>query len=311
MYATLIAWLPFVYPGLVPLALSASLAAPPTAAAASSAATGTDISLPLVALLGLLQGLTEFLPISSSGHLVIAQALFRMPQPGIALEVILHAGTLVAVIVTFARDLLALVRDTLVALWRWPREGPAALRAARPAGLLILATLPVVAGGLLLGGSVERAFERPRAAAAMLVGTGVLLLSTRLVRGAGRAVGWRVALTMGVAQVISLLPGVSRSGATISGGLLARGRAAEVVRFSFLMSVPAILGSVLIHLGDLARLPGQGLLVAYVVGFLVAMLSGLVAIQLLLRVIAQGRFHLFGIYCLVMGGIGWWVLGRM
>ncbi|MBD3236141.1 MAG: hypothetical protein GF330_05525, partial [Candidatus Eisenbacteria bacterium] len=146
---------------------AATVAAP---GASDGARQGT--SFPLIALLGLLQGLTEFLPVSSSGHLVIAQALFRVPQPGIALEVILHAGTLVAVLVTFAGDLCRLLRDAAVALTAWPRSGRSALRRGREAGLLILATLPVVAVAVLLNDAIEAAFERPRTAALFLMGTG-------------------------------------------------------------------------------------------------------------------------------------------
>ncbi|MBD3237104.1 MAG: hypothetical protein GF330_10395, partial [Candidatus Eisenbacteria bacterium] len=204
-----------------------------------------------------------------------------------------------------------LLRDAAAALTALPRPGRSALRQGREAGLLVLATLPVVVVALLLNDAIEAAFERPRTAALFLMGTGVLLLGTRLLPRRGRPIGARVALAMGIAQVVSLLPGVSRSGATISGGLFARGDAEAVVRFSFLMSVPAILGSVLVHLSDLARLSSEGLLLPYAVGFLVALVSGLLAIQVLLRVVARGRFYLFGIYCVLVGAFAWWVLGRI
>jgi undecaprenyl-diphosphatase len=279
--------------------------------AQTAASPATTCTLPLALLLGLIQGLTEFLPISSSGHLVITQALFRMPQPGIALEVTLHAGTLVAVIVTFARDLWKMIREFVSALVHVPREGWRAGKRCGSFWLLVLATLPVVGAGLVLRRPVEAAFESPRTAALFLVGTGFLLLATRLVRNGRSRVNWGTALLMGIAQVVSLLPGVSRSGATISGGLLARGDPERVVRFSFLMSVPAILGSLLLNLPALADLSGQGLLLSYAGGFAVAFLSGLAAIQVLLRVVSRGRFYLFGIYCLIAGTLAWFVLGRI
>jgi len=116
---------------------------------------------------------------------------------------------------------------------------------------------------------------------------------------------------MGCAQVVSLLPGISRSGATISSGLLARGDPGTVARFSFLMSVPAVLGAVALQLAGLDALPAREAFWPLAVGFCAALLSGLVAIRLLLRVVSGGRFYLFGIYCVIAGAFGWWWLGRL
>ncbi len=189
-------------------------------------------SLLATLLLGVLQGLTEFLPISSSGHLVLAQACLgeQAAQPGIALEVILHLGTLCAVLATYRRDLGAMLTGAWAHLAGrravapparpGPQGGggllePVGLRAA---GLLVLATLPVIVVAVPGAGAIEGAFESPRLAAGMLLVTGALLLLTRLARARAQALGVRVALAMGLMQVVSLLPGISRSGATMAGG---------------------------------------------------------------------------------------------
>ena len=267
-------------------------------------------SLPEALLLGLIQGLTEFLPISSSGHLVLAQAALRTSglANNIALEVILHAGTLLAVIVTYYRDLGRMIADGLRCL-RSP--GDPQLRATagvREIGLLCLATLPVVVAGLLFKNPIEGAFENPQIAAAMLIVTGLLLLATRLIAPQSRILGMRIALPMGLMQVLSLMPGISRSGATICGGLFGGGRPAEVVRFSFLMSIPAILGAVLFQLPDLKEAWQAGLLLSYGAGFVVSFASGMLAIQILLRVVVRGRFFLFGAYCILAGLLAWILL---
>lgn len=265
----------------------------------------TEPSLLVALFLGLLQGLTEFLPISSSGHLVLAQVLLNAPEPGIALEVILHAGTLLAVLATFRRDLYRMLRDTYLACAS-RREPPRA--GVRQAWLLVLATVPVVIVGLLGRGPIEAAFEKPKAAAGLLIITGLLLIATRFARVGRVRFGARIAIPMGLMQVLSLLPGISRSGATISGGLFGGGQPDEVARFSFLMSVPAVLGSLILQLPGLMRAWQEGFLLPHAAGFVLAFISGLVAIQMLLRVVARGRLFLFGLYCIAAGSLAWILL---
>jgi undecaprenyl-diphosphatase len=260
-------------------------------------------------LLGLIQGLTEFLPVSSSGHLVLAQALMHVREQGILLEVVLHAGTLGAVIVALRRDLWQIVREALIAAAAVPRDGVRALAGARGAGLLILATLPAAIAGLALRGSIESAFEDPRATAACLVVTGLILLATRWLHARPRPLGGPLALVMGLAQAVSLLPGISRSGSTVSAGLMAGAAPRDAVRFSFLMSVPAVLGSLVVGLSEAIHTPGTHAWAALALGFATAFVAGLVAIALMMRIVARGRFYLFGIYCLLVGIAGWIWLG--
>lgn len=261
-------------------------------------------SLLVSILLGLLQGLTEFLPISSSGHLVLAQSLLGAPRQGIVMEVVLHAGTLLAVLVSFRRDLAKIARDS------WGGIGRGEIAPSRWSGgmrdlvLVVLATLPVVVVGLLWKEPIEQLFESPRLATVALVATGLILLSTRWVKQAALPVRWNSALVMGLLQVLSLVPGISRSGATISGGLFARTDPRQAARFSFLMSIPAILGSLILQFPALDELFRSGEWAPYLAGLVAAFLSGLAAIEILMRIVARGRFFVFGLYCLVVGVVG-------
>jgi len=254
-----------------------------------------------VILLAILQGVAEFLPVSSSGHLVIASRLLGMELPGLRLEAMLHFGTLLAVCLFYRRRLGSL----LAGLARRERA------ACREAGRLLLASLPIVAVYLAVHEWIEACYENHRVAAAMLLVTGLLLLSLRLRRpevtglpapGGAPLVWWR-ALVVGLAQAAAILPGISRSGATIA---TARHLGIEPVRaaeFSFLMSVPPLLGATLLHgfrpEAAVAAGPGWGVVAA---GTLVSALVGYASIAFLMRVLAGGRFWVFGVYCLLAGG---------
>ena len=260
-------------------------------------------ALTKVILLAILQGVAEFLPVSSSGHLVIASRLLGLELPGLRLETMLHFGTLLAVCGFYRQRLWSLLTGLA-------RREPAA---CRETGLLLLASLPIVVVHLAAHARIEACYENHRLAAAMLIVTGLLLLSLPFRRlDAFRRpalesvpLGWWRALVIGLAQAVAILPGISRSGATITTarhlGIDTR-RAAE---FSFLMSVPPLLGATLLHgfrpePAAGASAVGWGLLGA---GTLVAALVGYAAIAFLIRVLSSGRFWIFGVYCLLAGGI--------
>jgi undecaprenyl-diphosphatase len=255
-------------------------------------------------LLGVLQGLTEFLPVSSSGHLVIAQGFlpgFR--QPGVLFDLVLHGGTLVAV-VFFLRGELAKILAALL-----PRKGKTAEEAADRAVsrrlLLLLAAATVVTGilGLPFRNEIEGFFSSPRAAAFFLLVTGALLYFAGGVPGAGRKekdLNLPDALVIGIAQAAALLPGISRSGATISFALFRKIDGETAASFSFLLSIPAILGAFLLEAGHLDGLPGEDL-AAYGAGFLAAMVTGFFALKLLYLVIRGHRLRIFSYYCWAAG----------
>lgn len=243
--------------------------------------------------LGLVQGLTEFLPVSSSGHLVITETLLGLSIPGILVEVTLHVGTLLSVIIVYRARIWSLIEGAL--------HGQA--DAWRYIGLLVLATIPAGLVGVLFQSSVESAFDDPAIAGAMLLVTGVILWSTRRTRRPRTRPlpGPLLALGIGVAQAFAILPGISRSGSTIAAALWGGVDGEKAAEFSFLMSVPAIAGAAVLELKDVdVGVQGVGG-VPLLVGFLVALVAGIFAIRFLVWLLRGQRFHVFAYYVWVVG----------
>ena len=250
---------------------------------------------------GLVQGLTEFLPISSSGHLVLVPALLdaagvEMSDPDLATSAVLHLGTLVAVIAYYRADLARMSRF---------RTDPVARRILL---LLVIGTIPALIG-LPLEETLSRLEARPELVAIALLGTGVILfVSTRLpIRDRTlREATPTEALTVGTAQALALIPGISRSGTTITAGLALGLDREEAARFSFLLAIPTIAGGGLLSLGALVA--GGIDLGPILVGFLVSMVTGYLAIVLLLRILVSRGFGPFVAYCLAVGTLSLVVL---
>jgi undecaprenyl-diphosphatase len=255
-------------------------------------------------VLGIVQGATEFLPISSSGHLVLVPWLFGwdfVPKTAFVFDVLVQWGTIAAVIAYFWRDLLTLARAWLLGLWK---RKPFVEPQARLAWLLLLATLPAAVLGLLLKSTIESTFDRPLTVSFFLLGTAALLYFAE--RGSRPfksipVITWVDSLWIGLAQALALFPGISRSGATIAGGLFRGLERGEAARFSFLLSVPTMLGAGLIALIDLFNSTNATEQIApLLAGFLAAGITGFVAIHWLLRYLQRRRLYLFSIYCLVI-----------
>ena len=253
-------------------------------------------------VLGLLQGLTEFLPVSSSGHLVIAQGLWGEVQPQVLFNIILHLGTLTATVLFVRRELAGLIRVFFSRAWLRPARAWQEEPFFRLLVLLILACIPTALLGLLFSSRVEELFASTRAAGAALLVTGLILFATRhrICREARQKEPrpWQ-ALALGLAQGMAIVPGISRSGTTITAGLFLGLERNVAARFSFLMFIPAVLGALLLELGHSsgsALSPGPAL-----VGFLAAGLSGYLALVLLIRLLARGKFYLFAPYCWAVG----------
>ncbi len=247
-------------------------------------------------LLGVLQGLTEFLPISSSGHLVLAQELLGIAQDGAALEVVVHLGTLMSVILWYRKDIVEIVRDVF-------RGGPT----ARLGWMVVVGSIPVALVGILLKDHIDAALESPLVAAYGLIGTGIFLLLTKYAkRGAGEP-GFVYALIVGTAQSIAILPGVSRSGSTIGTSMLLGDDPIRAARFSFLLSIPAILGAAAKTMLD-DGLGEADQFAPLVLAGAAAFLSGLAAIAFLLKLLEKGRLRAFGPYCLAAGALAWMLL---
>jgi undecaprenyl-diphosphatase len=246
---------------------------------------------------GLIQGLTEFLPVSSSGHLVLVPALFGFDEPGLAASVMLHLGTLVAVLAYYRSDLLRLFHL---------RTDPEARRILM---LLVVGTIPAAIVGLALRGPIEVVFSEPWLAAVALMVTGVILLFTLLVgRGVRRlAEGrWTDGVVVGLAQAFALLPGISRSGMTIAAGMSQGFQRKEAARYAFLLSIPAIAGAGLFDGMDLIRQGGFDW--DLLVGMAVAAVAGYLAITGLLRVLTRVGLLPFAIYCLVFGAVAYFLV---
>lgn len=260
-------------------------------------------------LLAIVQGVTEFLPVSSDGHLALAQEWIRrrtgrgLANP-LGFDVLLHLGTLAAVALYFRADLYRLGRDC----WTGAAADGATFEARREVALMGLALLPTAIIGLLLRPAVHRLMVSPRAVAIGIGVTGlVLLASGPFVRAAARLQPGRIsalqAICVGVAQGLAVLPGVSRSGLTIAAGLATGMGAAGAFRFSFLLSMPAVAGALLVETAFAADpLAGAGGLA--MLGALVSGLVGWVALGLLAALLRGARFHQFAWYCLPVGLLG-------
>ncbi len=259
-------------------------------------------------LLGVVQGLTEFLPVSSSGHLVLAEFLLGLELDGIAFEIFLHFGTLLAVITLYRKDLAQIVRD----LFRFVRrdeakghEQESEIDGVRFFLFIIIATIPAGMFGLLLQDLFESAFSSPTFVCGALIFTGVVLSTTRKVQDSTFKLDTFKAVVIGFAQVAALFPGVSRSGTTITAGLLLGIGRKEAARFSFLLAIPLILGVTLMKSLEIVSNPPESMeLFHYAVGSLAAYLSGLWAIKWLVGIVQQGRFDRFAYYCFTVGIIG-------
>ena len=254
-----------------------------------------------IIVLSLIQGLTEFLPVSSSGHLVLANALLGLKQPGVATEIVLHAGTLLAVVLYFKRDLLALAAGTVRSL---ARRADGEARGARNLVIAIVAgTVPAVIAGFAGGARLEALYENPRESAIEIIITGGILLSTLAIRRGTRGITLGRAIVIGVFQAIALLPGISRSGITIASGLYLGIRPEEAARFSFLLAIPAILGGVVLKIPEVVAEAHAGEGGVLAAGFVISFLVGYASIAALLRIVKRGRFGWFGVYCVTVGAV--------
>ncbi|MBN1685604.1 MAG: undecaprenyl-diphosphate phosphatase [Spirochaetales bacterium] len=250
-------------------------------------------------LLGLLQGVTEFLPVSSSGHLVIARQLFEIENIPVLFDVLLHVSTLVAVLLVFRRRILAI----FVSLIRWIRrrsdeEDRVNLK------LVVLILIATVCTGLIGAGlSYLEPQLYPRLVASLFIVTGVILIGTKFMHGTKQygQIGIREAVVTGLAQGIGVLPGISRSGITIAAAFGAGVDRQTAGEFSFVIAIPAIIGAALLDIRQAGELLDVVAPVSLAAGMAAAFLSGLACLVLLLRLIKSGRFYLFSIYLIPLG----------
>jgi len=233
-------------------------------------------------ILGLLQGLTEFLPVSSSGHLVIAQHFFGFLTPPVFFDILLHLATALAIIIVLWRPLLSLDKKTF--------------------GFILLASLPAGIIGILLNSSITALFSSVKLVAVALLITGLLLFLTRYFfsQAKNTRLTWKNTLFIGLFQAIAIIPGISRSGSTISAGIFAKLRPELIFNFSFLLALPAIFGAAFLQLKD-SNFSSSLLGLPLAIGFFATFISGLFALKILKKFVSRGQFSFFAYYCLVLG----------
>lgn len=246
-------------------------------------------------ILGILQGLTEFLPVSSSGHLELGKALLGIDaERSLAFTVAVHGATVLSTIVVFRNDLWLITKETLQFRWN---------DSTKFIAKIFFSMIPVLILGLFFKEEIESFFTGNVVfVGSMLIVTAVLLASTTLVKENTRKITFLHALVIGMAQAVAVLPGISRSGATISTGLLLGAKREAVTRFSFLMVLIPIIGANLkdVLSGDMTAEGGVNVL-ALVIGFAAAFISGLFACKWMIRIVNRGNLIYFSVYCLIIG----------
>jgi undecaprenyl-diphosphatase len=258
------------------------------------------LKLVVAALLGVVQGLTEFLPVSSSAHLILARAFFgwEAPEFGLAFDVALHVGTLAAILVFFRADIAAMVASIPTML------SPRATSAGRLARLIVVGTVPAVAAGVLFDEYIEAHMRTPAVAAFTLAAGAILMLVAERVVTRQQTEGSLAmgdALLIGAAQASALVPGVSRSGSTIAVGMLLGLRREAAARFTFLLGIPAIAGAgarEALALGQMQ--PGGDMLLLFFTGMAVSAVVGYLTIKYFLRFLAGHRLDVFAYYRLAL-----------
>ena len=249
---------------------------------------GRIIGMLEIIILGIIQGITEFLPISSSGHLVIAQIILGVKSPGNTLEVLFHFGTLMSVVYVFFEDIKKIfltMNEKNNQLYIF---------------YIIIATLPAIFAGLLLKDYFLIIFDNVYLVGLALCSTGLLLILSKRFKNNQKAIAFSSSILVGIAQAIAIIPGISRSGSTISICMYLGIPPKEAARFSFLLSIPVILGaSILSFLEIESNLTFNYLTLT--VAVITSFVTGVLALKILLKILETGRFYFFGFYCLIAG----------
>ncbi len=243
--------------------------------------------------LGIVQGLTEFLPISSSGHLVVTEKLFNLSSPGVLVEVVLHVATLIAVVFVYRGRLWRLLSGAMLG----DRDELHYLM------LLAIGTLPAAFIGFFLADWIEKVFDSLMVVGIDFLVTGAILWSTRRApRGdVAKTPSMQTAGVIGLAQAAAVLPGISRSGSTIATAMWLGLDAVRAAEYSFLLSIPVVLGAAVLQLPNLAADVTAVGAIPLLAGFVASVASGILAIRLLVALLKQGKFHRFAPYCIIVG----------
>lgn len=256
-------------------------------------------------ILGIIQGASEFLPISSSGHLVLAPFVFGWdipPQEAFVFDVLVQVATLTAVIIYYCKDLLQILRSMIKGI---VNRKPLTDLHSRLGWYLVLATIPAGLTALFFNHIFEKAFSSPKSAAISLIFTSIFLLAAEIFGSRNRSletISWIDTLWIGFFQVFALFPGISRSGSTISGGMLRGFNRESSARFSFLMAVPVMSAAGVLAISDLLSSPDLlSNLPVYIAGFITAALVGYLAIRWFISYLSKKSLYLFAGYCGALG----------
>ena len=247
-------------------------------------------------ILGLIQGLTEFLPVSSSGHLEITKVIFgdnSAPEESMLMTVVLHAATALSTIVIFRKDIAEIFKGLFQ--FRWNDEFIFSLK-------IVVSMIPAVFVGVLLESEIEQLFDKQIVlVGAMLIVTAILLYFADKAKNTTKSVGYGHAIIIGIAQAIAILPGISRSGATISTSVLLGIDRAKAARFSFLMVVPLILGKMAKDILSGEIMSSSIDISSLSIGFVASFLTGLLACTWMIKIVKRSKLTYFAAYCLVVG----------
>lgn len=246
-------------------------------------------------ILGIIQGLTEFLPVSSSGHLEISKYLFGIDaDASFSFSVAVHGATVLSTIVVFWHEIIKLIRGALQ--FRYNDETRYVLK-------IFISLIPVMVVGIFFKEYVENYFNGNIVfVGVMLLITAGLLIISGLIKGSNRSISFLDAFIIGIAQAFAVLPGISRSGATISTGLILGNKRTELAKFSFLMVLIPVLGANLLELagGDFSNENSVGA-AAIIAGFISAFITGYIACRWMIKIVRKGKLFWFGVYCLIIG----------
>jgi undecaprenyl-diphosphatase len=258
-------------------------------------------------VLAILQGVTEFLPVSSSGHLVLAQELLNLhDKQMMAFDVFVHFGTLMSVVFVFWKDIREILRSFIKAFSTMKLQEEYVHKKHFRLGIAILVgSLPAGVVGVLYRHEIEAAFTDPKLVAMNLVITGLILFLTRLARPVeGKKIGIVSSFIIGLAQMVAILPGISRSGSTMSTAMYLKIPPVRAARFSFLLSIPAIAGASLLEGYRIYKYGSSLGILPLLIGTAVSAIAGYFAIMILLKIMEKGKFSWFSVYCLTVGILG-------
>lgn len=245
-------------------------------------------------ILGAVQGLTEFLPISSSGHLVLFQKLFSINEPPIFFDTLIHVATLLAIIIYLRKEILYILKtlkniDTIKLVL-----------------LIVLATLPAVLVGLFLQDKIDQIFNSLALVAVCFFITSAILFATYFFKNESKDlknINWLDALFIGVFQALAILPGVSRSGATISASIFRNFKREDAFKFSFLLAIPVISGAFVLQFAKQGFNLLNGSPIVNLLGFVFAFIFGILSLNIIEKVLIKGKLHYFAVYCFLLGAL--------